>query len=426
MPGIIEFPTIVEQALKDFGDLFGNAPARRHLAEYLTGLLVAERKTVNGINAEFAVTTDQSCLNRWITEVGWDQQALNLRRLTWLQGFPDTRYAAHGVIPIDNVLIDHEGKFIEDVGWLWDHADQRHVIAHDYVIANYVCPSGKHYALEFRRFRKKEDCEFARQCLEAAPGGLAAATPEQVRLTQFKDHTQLLGELVDWVVAQGIPGDFTFDCYFTSAATLNHIHHHQRGYVGDLKFNRKVWFQGQEMHAADVAALIAPDDRRPVQAGEKRYWYFTKTIRIPEVDHPVRLVILWERKNGKEPVKMLITNRTFWEVTRILRVYRHRWTGTETLHRDGKQFLGMGDCQLRSGEGQTRHMYLVLLVHSLLMAQLRQGRAREWATATLTTIGEACRAVLRETLRKTITWAIDRATQDLWPTERITTHLALA
>jgi hypothetical protein len=426
MPGIIEFPTIVEQALKDFGDLFGNAPARRHLAEYLTGLLVAERKTVNGINAEFAVTTDQSCLNRWMTEVGWDQQALNLRRLAWLQRFPDTRYAAHGVIAIDNVLIDHDGKFIEDVGWLWDHADQRHVIAHDYVIANYVCPSGKHYALEFRRFRKKEDCEFARQCLEAAPGGLAAATPEQVRLTQFKDHTQLLGELVDWVVAQGIPGDFTFDCYFTSAATLNHIHHHQRGYVGDLKFNRKVWFQGQEMHAADVAALIAPDDRRPVQAGEKRYWYFTKTIRIPEVDHPVRLVILWERKNGKEPVKMLITNRTFWEVTRILRVYRHRWTGTETLHRDGKQFLGMGDCQLRSGEGQTRHMYLVLLVHSLLMAQLRQGRAREWATATLTTIGEACRAVLRETLRKTITWAIDRATQDLWPTERITTHLALA
>lgn len=311
MPGIIEFPTIVEQALKDFGDLFGNQPARRHLAEYLTGLLVAERKTVHGINAEFAVTTDQSCLNRWITEAGWDPQALNLRRLAWLQRFPDTRDAAHGVIAIDNVLIDHDGKFIEDVGWLWDHADRRHVIAHDYLIANYVCPSGKHYALEFRRFRKKADCEFARQCLEETPGGLAAATPEQVRLTHFKDHTQLFGELVDWVVAQGIPGDFTFDCYFTSAATLNHIHHHQRGYVGDLKFNRKVWFQGQELHAAEVAARIAPDDRRPVQVGEKRYWYFTKTIRMSEVDHPVRLVILWERKNDKQPVKMLITNRTF-------------------------------------------------------------------------------------------------------------------
>ena len=31
--------------------------------------------------------------------------------------------------------------------------------------------------------------------------------------------------------------------------------------------------------------------------------------------------------------------------------------------------------ELRSGEGQTRHLYLVMLAHSLLMAQMRQGRA---------------------------------------------------
>ena len=67
-------------------------------------------------------------------------------------------------------------------------------------------------------------------------------------------------------------------------------------------------------------------------------------------------------------------------------------------HRDGKQHLGLGDGQLRSGEGQTRHLYLVLLVHSLLVAHLRQGRVRAWAHETLTTIGEACRAVMRETL----------------------------
>ena len=49
----------------------------RHFAEYLTGLFIAERKTVSGINREFAVTTDQSYLNRWLTEVNWDANALD-------------------------------------------------------------------------------------------------------------------------------------------------------------------------------------------------------------------------------------------------------------------------------------------------------------------------------------------------------------
>ena len=136
-------------------------------------------------------------------------------------------------------------------------------------------------------------------------------------------------------------------------------------------------------------------------------------------------MILWDRKNGKEAVKFLLTNRVHWEISRILNVYRKRWTGIETFHRDGKHHLGMGDCQLRSGEGQTRHMYLVMLTHSLLMARMRQGRARDWAHTVLTTIGEACRAVSRETLSKTITWAVEQAITAGWTQERIVTHLKL-
>jgi hypothetical protein len=75
----------------------------------------------------------------------------------------------------------------------------------------------------------------------------------------------------------------------------------------------------------------------------------------------------------------LVTNRVYWEAGRVVRTYRDRWTGTETFHRDGKQQLGLGDCQLRDGEGQTRHMHLVMLAYSLLVRQLRQGHAYEWA-----------------------------------------------
>jgi DDE superfamily endonuclease len=125
MPPIVDFPTVVKDALAIFGDVFDTEPARHHCAEYLTGLLVAEHKTVSGINRECAVTTDPSCLNRWWTEVAWDAKALHDRRLAWWQGDPKTRYSARGVIAIENTLVDPTGKRIEDVGWFWDHANER-------------------------------------------------------------------------------------------------------------------------------------------------------------------------------------------------------------------------------------------------------------------------------------------------------------
>ena len=405
MPAIVEFPTVVKQALEEFGSHFANEPECQHFAEYLTGLMIATHKNVAAINREFAVTTDQSCLNRWITEAKWDEEELNQKRLQWLQKSPDTHYSKQGVIPIDNVLIDHSGKYIEDVGYFWDHAEQRYKIAHDYIIADYVCTSNKHYPLEFYRFIKQEQC--------------------QQQKIPFVDHHQYFRHLVDWVVGNGIPGAFAFDNWFTNAANLNHINAHGRAYVGDLKFNRKIIFCGKELKAEELASQIAPEDRKPIIVNGSRQYYFTKSIRIPDVNHRVRIVILWAKRKAKEATKIIVCNRTYWEVTRILKVYRCRWRGTECFHRDGKQHLGMGDCQLRSGLGQTRHMYMVFLAHSVLMHQLRQGRAREWAQERLTTIGQACMLVLRQTLSDTISWAIDRIEVDGWNFQRIKVQLAL-
>jgi uncharacterized protein YndB with AHSA1/START domain len=300
--------------------VFDTEAARRHFAEYLTGLMVAERKTVSGINREFVVTTDQSCLNRWLTEVSWDVHTLHDRRLEWRQRDPQTRYSPRGVIAIDNTLVDHEGKLIEDVGWFWDHADERYVIAHDYLISNYVCPSGAHYPIEWKRFKKREACA-AGEC---------------------KDHTQLCIALIDDAVARGIPGAFTFDGYFTSAKVLNHIQSQQRAYVGDLKLHRHAVYDGREQSLQAVARQIPWAAKKPVRMGQRRYWYFSKQMRIPDVDHPVRVVLFWKARGDQEASKALVSNRLGWEGIRMVLVYRYRWTGTETFHRDGEAAAGPG------------------------------------------------------------------------------------
>ena len=152
--------------------------------------------------------------------------------------------------------------------------------------------SDKHYPLEFRRFRKREQCD---------------ATGEE-----FFNHTKLFCQLVDWVCEHEIPGDFTFDSYFTNAEILNHIHGKKdrfgrpRGYVGDLKFNRKICWKGHELRAEEMAGQIDPDSRKPFKRGRRNDGarLAADVLGQERPWHPA-----WEGTYAMDPVRALVSRR---------------------------------------------------------------------------------------------------------------------
>ena len=400
MPAIIHPPSIVERAMVDFiAEHFDNNPQRKHCANYLTGLLLARSKTVAGITDEIVNASDQSCLNRFMNDVDWDHEELNAARINWLQQFEDTRFRTDGIIALDDVLIEKTGKHIEDVGFMYDHAQKRSYLAHDLLFVNYVDPkSGKHYPLDFRRFKKEDQCN-----------------AEEV---DFKKQTALFRELVGWCHENAIPGTFVFDSHYSSNENLNYINSLKndddtsRAYVGDVMSNRTIIFKGVKQQISVFAKTIPPEDRKAMTIiganGEKRTQYFlTVTVQMPGLDHRTRIVIIWKNKDDVDAVKYLVTNRIHWNGEKIVGAYRYRWTGTETFHRDGKQELGLGDCQLRDGVGQTRHTYMVMLAHSLLVRELGNGSLSEWCRVKLSTVGEACRALLSESIRSMVGWIME-------------------
>lgn len=174
-----------------------------------------------------------------------------------------------------------------------------------------------------------------------------------------------------------------------------------------------------------MATSIPAADRKELRIGDPRQWYFTVTARIPDGKHTVRIVILWRHRHEEPRVKILAPSRITWEGSRSVRVCRHRGTGTKTVHRDGKQRLGMGDGPWRDVQGQTRHVYLVMRAYGLLMGQLKQGRAKEGALHRLRTIGEACRALAKEAVRTTLSWALERVTRWERPHEHVVAQLGL-
>jgi hypothetical protein len=290
-----DFPTGVKDAWAILGDLFTNAPARRHVAEDLTGLLLAAQQTVRGINRAVAVTTDQACLNRWLPEGAWDVTALHDRHLAWWQGDPSPRDRARGVMAIEQTRGDQAGKLIEDVGWCGDPANARSVSAHDDLISHDVCPSGAPSPMEGRRFRKTD----------AGPKGACKA------------HTELCRERRAEAITRGIPGDFTCDSYGTSAKGLHHLQGTQRAYVGDVKRHRKVGYDGRAQALQAVARPMPGQAQQPVRVGNRRYWYFRKQRRLPDVNHPVRIVWFWQERDEAEAHTALGSKRLGWEVIRL-------------------------------------------------------------------------------------------------------------
>jgi hypothetical protein len=79
---------------------------------------------------------------------------------------------------------------------------------------------------------------------------------------------------------------------------------------------------------------------------------------------------------------------------------------------------------VRSGEGQTRHVYLVSAAYSLLMRSLHQSRPQDWARHTLRTIGKACRAVTSELLEQPVDWIVEKLGHDQWSIPQIKAVLA--
>ncbi|HMO15578.1 MAG TPA: hypothetical protein PKA83_15760 [Pirellulaceae bacterium] len=91
-----------------------------------------------------------------------------------------------------------------------------------------------------------------------------------------------------------------FDCYFSSAKNVNYIHGktvtrgNPPGYVGDLKTNRKLETSGRSIRADELAASIDPPGRKEYRYRGQRQWYFTTTVRVPQVMHPVRILACGE------------------------------------------------------------------------------------------------------------------------------------
>ena len=134
---LVEIPEIVRHYESFFTPVF-SPQALEQFKRYVSGLILSDNKTVEGINRLFVFDVrNQSSLNRLLTESPFSVEKLHQARLTLLSSVPGTQLKRKGVLSIDDTLLTHYGQQFEKIAPLYDSVHQRYVWAHNLVNLHY-------------------------------------------------------------------------------------------------------------------------------------------------------------------------------------------------------------------------------------------------------------------------------------------------
>jgi hypothetical protein len=401
---LVEFPELVRHYTPFFVSVFSKQ-ALIQFQRYVSGLIVSENKSVEGINRIFVhETRNQSSLNRLLNKSPFSVEELNRARLALLGSLPGTRLKPKGVLSVDDTLLTHYGWHFDEITYLFDPTTRAYVLAHNLVNLHYSDDQTDYPA--FFALWKPADLERIEQGLRAAgvtirESKLALKESEPRKWRQYllglwrrHQNKPTVAELYEsklviakhllekWVAEHPeLKLPVTFDSWYTKPAFCRFIDQTlQLPYVGTLASDEKVELAAGTQTLKQFAKQLKQEhldavasDGKPVfhkigisYKGEKETYYsYCHNHRIHNFGRK-RLVINHTRADLSDDPIFLISNRLNWQATGITRIRRHRWP-VEVYHEEGKA-EGLDQYQVRDFEAIYRHIALVAVTYSLLRA----------------------------------------------------------
>jgi hypothetical protein len=402
---LVEFPELVRHYAPCFRDVF-SAEALIEFERYISGLMVSENKTVDGINRLFVVDSrHQSSLNRLLTASPYSLAALNEARLALLANLPGTRIKAKGVLSVDDTLLTHYGQDFEQIAKLFDPVTGAYVWAHDLVTLHYS-DDDTDYPLRFQLWQPanveklEQGLRAANVPLKAGKEALKTSDPAKWRgyllgvwqrrqkahpaVRELYDSKLVIAQklLQQWVESHAaVQLPVTFDAWYTQPAFCRFLDQRLKlPYVGTLAETDKVNLKSGQTSLKQFAERLKQEHLAALKEGgqavlqkitiaykgeQETYYSYCQTHQMHTYGKQ-RLVINYRQADLSDNPVFFISNRLVWQAAGITRIRRHRWP-VEVYYEEGKA-EGLDQYQLRSFGAIQRHVALVAVVYSLLRA----------------------------------------------------------
>ncbi len=439
---LMEFPELVQHYAPAFRDVF-SPDAFIEFERYISGLIVSENKTVDGINRLFVQESrNQSSLNRLLTASPFSLEALNQVRLQVLDGLPGTQLKRNGVLSVDDTFLIHTGEHFEHIANLRDPLTGHYVSAHDLVTLHYS-DDETDYPVRFQLWKPAEVDVLEKGLVAAgvqlredkrvlkteAPHkwrnylqGVWRRHQDQPEVAALYQSKLLIAEqlLQEWVAAhpQRHP-PVVFDNWYTQPGFCRFVDQTlQLPYVGTLAANDIVWRKQGPQRLDEFAAHLKEEHQAAVARGrspvfkpitisykgtKEHYFSYCATHRLQSFGKQ-RLVINYDHADLAEGPAYYISNRLIWQSPGLTRIRRHRGP-VEVYHEEGKA-AGLDQYQVRDFQAIERHIGLVAVVYSLLRAAQQDPALRHKLRRQLKQDLEGSNAFWRRATQAQCLWSL--------------------
>ncbi len=393
----VGIPPTIAQGMSAYRDVFCREAGFEHVSRYVSGLLLSENKTLQGIAAQQVYPEGQGVSRRAmhaaVFEAGWDSEQLMQRHREVVA----QRHQGQGreVISLDWTLSHHEDGFeIYGVKRSYDyvnHCMSRFQTVVTAVVANSQAIDGLAVEVQLPDFSEAErgylkmTAQPSYEQMEAAMQRLVELLHHQINQRKYRKRTEMVVEVVRQIEAEGhFPkADYAFDNGVLTLTLTQLIEASGKHWVSEIESSRLVLWNGQWCRVDSVAAQLGnehPESFRRLQvhtrnAEVKECWVFTKTVRLKRYGRK-RLVIVHEQEDLSDAPRFLLTDALHWESARVIQTWSYRWT-CEIFHEFCKQMAGFESAQVRNQEAVKRHFRLSCIAQSLLGQALCQGKKSE-------------------------------------------------
>ena len=425
-----------------FRALFENRCQFHRFQNYLTGLIVLDNKSLANITRCVLESADKTNLSRFFSEAPWFQDRVNDRRVEYLL---QQTQAVRGpktdaLLILDDTVCEYVGSWFDYVDRHDHHGDDTYPLAHNPVTSHYVSGPVR-FPLDLRLYRRYEELTRWEACvhkhfpdrpipttkkdrarLHKAVDSILLDDPDFQQLhQQFRTKIDLGIALLDAAIRHKVPFSvLLFDSWYLADELVSLARYHKKDWISLLKKNRNlethsfvlkdaagqpISLVGPHIAVADLVPLIPPTAYQEVTVGNKTYWTFTLTVRLPGLGK-VRLVVSFKSAELTGTAAVLVTNRADWSAPRISALYVQRWP-IETFYQDGKTHLGLDAYRMRNAEAIQKHWCLVFVAYSFLHLDCLPPSPTK-GSLPLKTIGEACRQQTQALMPAVILYAHER------------------